>query len=79
MENLIPNTMLRMGVYTTKANCMSQMTLNSKKKKLVHILNSSPMMGHSRANMTISRVTREYYWLGLKVDVHAFVRECDTC
>lgn len=42
-------------------------------------MHSSPTAGHSGYYQTLHRAKGDFYWLGMKADIKAFVCECDTC
>jgi len=44
--------------------------------KYVH---ASPLAGHIGYDKTIHRARRDFFWLGMKADLRAYVRECDVC
>ena len=37
------------------------------------------MAGHSGFLKSYQRAKREFFWRGMKVDIKAYVRECDVC
>ena len=39
----------------------------------------SPLGGHTGVYKTYARLKREFYWPGMRRDMRAFIRSCDTC
>lgn len=42
-------------------------------------LHESPIGGHSGFHKTLHRVKANFFWKGLHLFVHSYIRECDTC
>ena len=47
--------------------------------KVLFDMHSTPIAGHTGYLRTYKRITRSFYWPGMKKDVKQFVAECDTC
>jgi hypothetical protein len=42
-------------------------------------LHATPSAGHSRFLQTYKRISRLFYWKGMKRDIKQFVAECKVC
>ncbi|WVZ62139.1 hypothetical protein U9M48_011919 [Paspalum notatum var. saurae] len=47
--------------------------------KLIAVLHSSPIGGHSGSNATYYKIKKFFYWKGIKQDVATFVQQCQIC
>lgn len=47
--------------------------------RLLHLLQTSPMGGHSSYDKTLHRVRRDFHWQGMKTYVKQLIRGYDTC
>ena len=50
-----------------------------KRKEVLHHLHSAPGSGHMGVHRTVERVRQHFFWVGIKVDVRHYCRECDAC
>ena len=46
---------------------------------MLQLVHSSPEANQSGFLKSYQRAKREFFWQGMKVDIKAFVRECDVC
>jgi hypothetical protein len=49
------------------------------KTKVLALVHDSPLGGHSGYLKTLHRDKRDWYWQGMKIDVKAYIKSCDTC
>jgi hypothetical protein len=47
--------------------------------KLISAFHSSPVGGHSGVPVTVSRLKSLFCWIGMKHQVHQYVKECTVC
>jgi len=47
--------------------------------KLIATFHSSAIRGHSGVLATYNRLTRHFYWKGMKKDVDSYVQQCSVC
>jgi hypothetical protein len=52
---------------------------SSHKSIVLQECHDSPSAGHSGFLRTYRRITRVFYWKGMKADIKQFVAECETC
>jgi hypothetical protein len=49
------------------------------KEKILHVVHTSPLVGHLGYLKTYRQIRERFAWKGLKTDVLKFVRECHIC
>lgn len=49
------------------------------KPRLLKEIHDGPLGGHQGQNNTFERISRAYYWPGMKDDIREYVRTCDLC
>jgi len=49
------------------------------KAQVLLYVHSDPMAGHAGYEKTLQRAKRDFYWQGMRRDIKAFIRQCDTC
>ena len=49
------------------------------KTKVLALVHDNPLGGHSGYLKTLHRDKRDWYWQGMKIDVKAYIKSCDTC
>jgi hypothetical protein len=49
------------------------------KAQVLLYVHSDPMAGHVGYEKTLQRAKRDFYWQGMRRDIKAFIRQCDTC
>uniref|UniRef100_A0A2N9EH24 Amine oxidase n=1 Tax=Fagus sylvatica TaxID=28930 RepID=A0A2N9EH24_FAGSY len=49
------------------------------KIKVLALIHDSPLGGHSGYLKSLHRVKKDWFWHGMKKDIKAYIRGCDTC
>uniref|UniRef100_A0A2N9HH28 Reverse transcriptase n=1 Tax=Fagus sylvatica TaxID=28930 RepID=A0A2N9HH28_FAGSY len=49
------------------------------KIKVLALIHDSPLGGHSGYLKTLHRAKQDWFWHGMKKDIKAYIRGCDTC
>jgi len=49
------------------------------RKVLIHEFHNVPYAGHHGRDSTYAKLSRYYYWVGMKKDVEKHVKECERC
>jgi hypothetical protein len=48
-------------------------------QQVISALHDSPVGGHSGANVTFQKVSKLFYWSGMRTTILDYVRQCSTC
>ncbi|XP_068228909.1 uncharacterized protein [Palaemon carinicauda] len=64
-----PNTMIWQKIITA----------DEERQKILVSCHSTPLGSHSGINATTEKITRQFYWKGVKEDVREFVSKCYYC
>ena len=49
------------------------------KIKVLALIHDSPLGGHSGYLKFLNRAKNDWFWQGMKKDIKAYIRGCDTC
>src|SRR6218665_2460745 len=65
---------MRVGLEVTQIVVLKQLQI-----KLITVAHDYPTSGHLEVEMTLDRLIRHFYWIGVGKSVRAFCRSCYIC
>jgi len=52
---------------------------NPIKNDILNYIHDSPSSGHIDYKRTLKRARRDFFWVGMKLDIQAYIKHCEVC
>ena len=66
-------------LYRNKENKLLKVIRKHEFESLMYIAHDHELSGHFGIDATYERIKDKYYWRGMKKDIEAYVKSCDSC